>query len=108
MSPDRAEYVLREVHEGSFGNHSRARSLARKILRQGYYWPTLLKDTSALVRKCSHCQKHANHLHKPATFMKTLESPCPFDMWGMDIVGKLPRATGQKEYLIVVVDYFTK
>ncbi|KAL0455738.1 UNVERIFIED_CONTAM: hypothetical protein Slati_0913000 [Sesamum latifolium] len=53
-------------------------------------------------------KKHANHLHNPATFMKTMESPCPFDMWGMDIVGKLPRATGQREYLIVAVDYFTK
>ncbi|KAL0436078.1 UNVERIFIED_CONTAM: Gag-Pol polyprotein [Sesamum radiatum] len=40
--------------------------------------------------------------------MKSVESPCPFDMWGMDIVGKLPRATGQREYLIVAVDYFTK
>lgn len=40
--------------------------------------------------------------------MQPLESPCPFDMWGMDIVGKLPRAVGQKEYLIVATDYFTK
>ncbi|KAL0361321.1 UNVERIFIED_CONTAM: hypothetical protein Sradi_3816600 [Sesamum radiatum] len=66
------------------------------------------KDALALVQKCSRCQKHVNHQHKPATFMKTLESLCPFDMWGMDMVGKLPCATGQKEYLIVVVDYFTK
>ncbi|KAL0448679.1 UNVERIFIED_CONTAM: hypothetical protein Slati_1424300 [Sesamum latifolium] len=68
----------------------------------------MLKDAVALVQKCSPCQKHANHQHNPATFMKTLESPCPFDIWGMDIVGKLPRATGQREYLIVAVDYFTK
>ncbi|KAL0420396.1 UNVERIFIED_CONTAM: putative enzymatic polyprotein [Sesamum latifolium] len=52
--------------------------------------------------------KQANCLHNPAAFMKTLESPCPFDMWGMDIVEKLPRAVEQKEYLIVAVDYFTK
>ncbi|KAL0367430.1 UNVERIFIED_CONTAM: Gag-Pol polyprotein [Sesamum radiatum] len=45
---------------------------------------------------------------KDAFYMKTLEIPCPFDMWVMDIVGKLPRAIGQKEYLIVAVDYFTK
>ncbi|KAL0446567.1 UNVERIFIED_CONTAM: hypothetical protein Slati_1784600 [Sesamum latifolium] len=68
----------------------------------------MIKDASAFVRKCSPCQKHANHLHNPATFMKIMESPCPFDMWGMDIVGKLPHATGQREYLIVAVDYFTK
>ncbi|KAL0456893.1 UNVERIFIED_CONTAM: hypothetical protein Slati_1028500 [Sesamum latifolium] len=81
LNPDRAEYVLRVVHEGSCGNHSGARSLAKKVLRQGYYWPTMIKDASALVRKCSPCQKHANHLHNPTTFMKTMESPCPLDMW---------------------------
>ncbi|KAL0416693.1 UNVERIFIED_CONTAM: hypothetical protein Slati_3501200 [Sesamum latifolium] len=108
LNPDKAEYALREVHEGSCGNHSRARSLARKVLRQGYYWPKMVKDAFSLVQKCSPCHRHANYQHNPAAYMKTLESPCPFDMWGMDIVGKLPHATGQKEYLIVVVDYFTK
>ena len=39
-----ANYILREVHEGVCGNHIRARTLARKTLRQGYYWPTMLKD----------------------------------------------------------------
>ena len=39
-----ANYGLREVHEGICGNHIEARSLAAKTLRQGYYWPTILKD----------------------------------------------------------------
>ncbi|KAL0434404.1 UNVERIFIED_CONTAM: Polyprotein P3 [Sesamum latifolium] len=108
LNNDKAEYVLREVHEGSCGNHSGARSLARKVLRLGYYWPTMVKDALSLVQKCSPCQRHANYQHNPAAYMKTLESPCPFDMWGMDIVEKLPHATGQREYLIVAVDYFTK
>ncbi|KAL0313164.1 UNVERIFIED_CONTAM: hypothetical protein Sradi_5715700 [Sesamum radiatum] len=36
LNPDKAEYVLREVHERSCGNHSGARSLVRKVLRLGY------------------------------------------------------------------------
>ena len=32
-----ANYVLREVHEGIYGNHIGVRSLAVKTLRQGYY-----------------------------------------------------------------------
>ena len=31
-----ADYVMREVHEGICGNHSRARSLVHKLLRAGY------------------------------------------------------------------------
>ncbi|KAL0395235.1 UNVERIFIED_CONTAM: hypothetical protein Slati_4489700 [Sesamum latifolium] len=33
LSPDRAKYILREVHEGSCGNHSGTRSLTKKVLR---------------------------------------------------------------------------
>ena len=50
------EYVLREVHEGICGNHIGARALAGKVLRQGYYWPTILRDATDLVRICKICQ----------------------------------------------------
>ena len=46
-----ANYILREVHEGICGNHIEAWTLAGKTLRQGYYWPTMLKDATELVRK---------------------------------------------------------
>ena len=41
LVPDEANYVLREVHEGACGNHSGARSLIHKVVRAGYYWPTV-------------------------------------------------------------------
>ena len=50
-----ANYILREVHEGVYGNHIGAQTMAGKTLRQGYYWPTMLKDTTELVRKCKTC-----------------------------------------------------
>ena len=49
------KYVLREVHDGICGNHIGARTLAGKVLRQGYYWPTILKDATDLVKKCRIC-----------------------------------------------------
>ena len=50
-----ANYMLREVHEGICGNHIGARSLVENTLRQGYYWPTILKDATELVKKCYIC-----------------------------------------------------
>ena len=44
LSHGEAEYVMREVHEGICGNHSGARSLVHKLIRAGYYWPTMLTD----------------------------------------------------------------
>ena len=37
LAPDEANYVLREVHERAYGNHSGARSLVHKVVRAGYY-----------------------------------------------------------------------
>ena len=33
LVPEEAEYIMREVHEGICGNHSRARSLIHKLIR---------------------------------------------------------------------------
>ena len=70
-----ANYILREVHEGICGNHIGAWTLVGKILRQGYYWPTMLKDAIELVRKCKSCQDQAKISHLPSEPLKTVISP---------------------------------
>ena len=103
-----ANYVLREVHEGVCGNHIGARTLAGKALRQGYYWPTMLKDATELVKKCKVCQEHAKISHLPFESLTSITSPWPFQQWGLDILRPLPIRKGQCKFVIVVVDYFTK
>ena len=69
------EYVLREVHDGICGNHIGARALAGKVLRQGYYWPTILKDATDLVKKCRICQEHAKISRLPSEPLTSITSP---------------------------------
>ncbi|GJW54071.1 reverse transcriptase domain-containing protein [Tanacetum coccineum] len=45
ISPFQAKYIIREVHEGACEMHASARSVVAKIMRQGYYWPTMHEDT---------------------------------------------------------------
>ena len=73
-----ANYILIEVHRGICGNHIGARALAGKTLRQGYYWPTMLKDATELVKKCRICQEHAKVSHLPAKPLASIISPWPF------------------------------
>jgi len=40
--------------------------------------------------------------------LTAIHSPLPFTTWGMDILGPFPKATGQRKFLLVAVDYFTK
>ena len=103
-----ADYVLWEVHEGVCRNHIGARALAGKVLRQGYYWLTLLRDATDLVRKCNIFQEHAKISHLPYEPLTLVTSPWPFQRWGLDILGPLPIGKGQCKFIIVAVDYFTK
>ena len=41
-------------------------------------------------------------------FLIPFSSPWPFAQWGLDIVGLFPKALGNKKYLLVSTDYFTK
>ena len=49
LGPTDADYALREVHEENYENHLGGKSLAYKVLRRGYYWPTIKKDTVELI-----------------------------------------------------------
>ena len=102
------KYVLREVHEGICGNHIGARALAEKVLRQGYYWPTILKDATDLVKGCRICQEHTKISRLPSEPLTSITSPWPFQQWGLDILGPLPIGKGQCKFIIVAMDYFTK
>ncbi|XP_070020528.1 uncharacterized protein [Nicotiana sylvestris] len=65
LGPRDTDYVLREIHEGTCGNHSGVESLVRKVIRAGYYWDSMEKDTKEFVRKCDKCQRFAPMIHQP-------------------------------------------
>jgi ribonuclease HI len=108
LSPEEANYVIREVHEGICGNHSGARSLAHKLTRAGYYWPSLLHDATQYVKTCDKCQRFANIPRVPPEEITPITSPWPFAQWGLDIMGPFPVGTKQAKFLVVAIDYFTK
>jgi transposase InsO family protein len=60
------------------------------------------------VKKCDKCQRFSHSVHQPVAELLPLVSPWPFAQWGMDLVGPLPKATGNRRWLIVATDYFTK
>nr|KYP47816.1 Gypsy retrotransposon integrase-like protein 1 [Cajanus cajan] len=88
--------------------HSGARTTVAKLLRAGYYWPTMNTDCTTFLKKCQPCQKHDNLIHQPAEQLHYIPPTGPFATWGVDILGLFPVAKGQCKFLIVVVDLFTK
>ncbi|GJX76148.1 reverse transcriptase domain-containing protein [Tanacetum coccineum] len=78
-----ADYVIREIHEGSCSMHARPRFVVAKAMRSGYYWPTMHRDARDMILKCKDCQR-------------------------INIAGPFPEGHGNVKFLIVAMDYFTK
>nr|GEW49407.1 reverse transcriptase domain-containing protein [Tanacetum cinerariifolium] len=94
-----ANYIIREVHEGAYGMHAGARSVVPKIMRQGYYWPTMHGDTKEVVDKCDSCQIHSSVPKLPKTRLTSVMSPWPFYQWGLDILRPLPKGPASSSSL---------
>ena len=91
IDEEEAKYILEKIHEGVYGDHAGPRSLISKVIRTGYFWPTLQVDARELIKKCDKCQRFGNVQHLPVERLTTIASPWPFAQWGIDIVGPLPR-----------------
>lgn len=91
---DEAKYIMEEVYEGICEDHTGPRSLVSKIIRIGYFWPTMQKDASEFVERYDKCQRFGYIQHVLGEKMTTITSPWQFaqekglyysplfDMWG--------------------------
>lgn len=89
LEKSKAEKVLQELHNGPAGRHYAGDTTAHKILRAGYYWPTLFKDSHSYVRKCQVCQTAAGRQKKSSLPLQPVNIEQPFDQWGLDIIGEI-------------------
>nr|GEW06768.1 reverse transcriptase domain-containing protein [Tanacetum cinerariifolium] len=108
VGPLQADYVMREIHEGSCSMHAGPRSIVAKAIWLGYYWPTMHKDACDMIRKCSDCQTHRPVARHPQQSLTPITAPWPFYKWGIDIAVPFPEGPGKVKFLIVAMDYFTK
>lgn len=65
-------------------------------------------DAYKLSRACYHCQRYANSISNSVIELKLIVIPWPFAVWGIDLIGELPKGKGGVKYVMVDVDYFTK
>ena len=66
------------------------------------------REALEYVKKCDQCQRYALSIHQTGGILNPLSSLWPFAQWGLDIVEPFPKAVGNKKYLLVGINYFTK
>ena len=66
------------------------------------------KDAAEYVRKYEQCQKYAPLIHQLASHLNPVNTPWPFTQWGLDILDPFPQTMGNRKFVLVATDYFTK
>nr|GEU62670.1 reverse transcriptase domain-containing protein [Tanacetum cinerariifolium] len=103
-----AEYVIREIHEGSCSMHAGPWSVVGKAIRLGYYWSTMHRDACVMIRTCNDYQIHRPITRNPQQPLTPITALLLFYKWGIDIAGPFSEGPGKVKFLIVAMDYFTK
>jgi len=52
VSGDQCTRIMEELHEGICGSHIKGRALSLKVVRDGYYWPTMKEDRVKYAQRC--------------------------------------------------------
>ena len=53
--------MLEACHDSACGRHFSSQLTGQKILRAGYFWPTLFKNSHDYVKKCDACQRYVRN-----------------------------------------------
>jgi hypothetical protein len=109
LNPQEAQRVMFDFHSGLCGGHHFWKTTAHKILRAGYYWPTLFADVCRGIRACIKCQKFSGKQQLKSLPLKPVVVSAPFQQWGLDFIGEIhPPSSGQHRWILTATDYFTK
>jgi hypothetical protein len=83
LDPQEAQKVIFDFHNGLCGGHHFWKTTAHKILRAGYYWPTLFADVCREIRACIKCQKFSGKTTAQITAIKAYSSFGTFSVVGV-------------------------
>jgi hypothetical protein len=101
--------LMDEFHGGFCGGHFAAKTTTHKILRAGYYWPTIFSDVHHFVRKCELCHLFTGKKKLAALPLQPVVVEASFQQWGLDFIGKFnDNSSNGYSWVIIATDYFTK
>eukprot|EP00253_Pinus_taeda_P025709 PITA_25709 len=101
--------VMEDCHQGDCGGHLFWKSTTNKVLRAGYYWPTLFANVYKMVKRCHKCQIFEGKQKLQPLPLKPIEVNAPFQQWGLYFIGEIHLASsGQHRWILIATDYFTK
>ena len=79
--------ILHECHASPYGGHFVGDKTAHKILKSGFYWPTIFKYCFEWVKLCDQFQRMGNISKRHEMPLQGILVVQLFDVWGIDFMG---------------------
>ncbi|BHF73105.1 hypothetical protein SprV_0401618000 [Sparganum proliferum] len=97
--------VLADLHSelGHCGQHR-----TELAARTRFWWPQLRTSVAHFCQSCATCASFKTPSPAPRAPMQPMITGFPGERVGLDIIGPLPISVRGYEYILVMVDYFTK
>ncbi len=99
--------VMQAHHDLPSAGHQ-GRDITRSRIKDKYFWYGMSSEINMYVSTCHVC----NHRKKPTRHAKHQLTSChagyPMERVHLDFMGPLPRTTQGNEYILMMVDQFTK
>eukprot|EP00253_Pinus_taeda_P002732 PITA_02732 len=106
---EEAKRVMEDFHRGYCGGHLFWKTTTNKILRVGYYWPSLFSDVYKAIKNCHECQIFQGKQKLQPLPLKPIEVSAPFQQWGLDFIGEIhPASSRHHRRILTATNYFTK
>lgn len=100
--------LLKEAHDAPIGGHQNWRKTLEKIRAKGFTWKNMSKEVQDYCKSCDLCAK--NNLSRKTKMLmeKTDSNDRPMQKLVLDIKGPLPLSLCQKEYLVTIIDSYSR
>jgi hypothetical protein len=94
INQEESTKIMTEFHNSECGGHHYWKITTHKILRVGYYWPSLFSDVCKFVKTCDKCQRFAGKQQLKSLPLKPVVVTSPFQQWGLDFIGEIHPPSG--------------
>ena len=90
-----AQQTMKEFYQGVCGGHHSWKVTVNKILRAGFYWPSIFSDVYKEVAACHECQIFDGKRKILLLPLNPISVEAPFQQWGLDFIREInPNSSG--------------
>jgi len=105
---DEIIYILKACQDEPCGGHFSIKRATYKVLKLGYYWPTISKDSKTYFKRCNRCQRTGIPVVSYEMPLKPQVLIEPFEQWALYLVGQINSLSNGNKYILVCTDYVKK